>query len=101
MLNVTFPRSAPELAPKKNEQDKMERDFEMFLRDVEEDESMRMVMNLYRANEAQKKRDRERAEQEMETESTVDGSEDGRLRIPMEQLLEDMEEMGLEDEEME
>jgi len=87
-------REESELAPKKADQDKIDRDFEMFLRDVEEDEGLRQAMNLYR-NEKRKK-----AEMDMDTESTVDGSEDGRLKIPMEQLLEDMEEMGLEDEEM-
>jgi hypothetical protein len=34
----------------------------------------------------------------MDVESSI-GSEDGRLKIPMEQLLEDMEEMGLDDDE--
>jgi nonsense-mediated mRNA decay protein 3 len=71
--------------------EKLERDYEMFLRDVEEDEGLRQAMNLYR-NEKKKKAE------DMDIESTVDGSEDGRLKIPMEQLLEDMEEMGLNDD---
>ncbi|KIW03195.1 uncharacterized protein PV09_05421 [Verruconis gallopava] len=83
-----------ELAPKKQDQERIERDFEMFLRDVEEDENLRQAMNLY-------KNERKKGADEMDVESSVDGSEDGGLRIPMEQLLEDMEEMGLDDMEEE
>jgi hypothetical protein len=45
--------------------------------------------------------ERKKGAHEMDVESTVDGSEDGRLRIPMEQLLEDMEgdvELGEDDD---
>ena len=39
----------------KAEQERIERDFEMFLRDVEEDEGLRQAMNLYK-NEKKKKK---------------------------------------------
>ena len=79
-----------EMAPRKQDQEKIERDFEMFLRDVEEDEGLRAALNLY-------KNERRRGAGEMDVES-VAGSDDGQLRIPMAQLLEDMEEMGLEED---
>jgi nonsense-mediated mRNA decay protein 3 len=80
-----------EAANRKQDQERLERDYEMFLRDVEEDESLRQTLNLYK-NENKKK------PEEMDLESSI-GSDDGRLNIPMEQLLEDMEEMGLNDKE--
>lgn len=39
----------PELAPRKGEQARMDREYEMFLRDVEEDPEMRAAMALYKA----------------------------------------------------
>lgn len=78
-----------ELLPKKQDQEKLERDFEMFLRDVEEDEELRAGMALYKA---------QREQEEMSVDETDDEHEGGeRLRIPMEQLLDEFEEMGLEE----
>lgn len=68
---------------RKGEQDKIERDYEMFLRDVEEDTEFRAGLHLYK---------NEKAVDEMDTE-TEDGEAD--LKIPMEELLEDFEEMKI------
>jgi nonsense-mediated mRNA decay protein 3 len=79
-------REEADMAPRKQDQDRLERDYEMFLRDVEEDAEMRVGLNLYKQR---------KVEDEMETESSV-GENDG-LRVPMEELLDDFEEMHIED----
>lgn len=80
-----------EMLPRKQDQEKLERDFELFLRDVEEDEDLRQTMALYKA---------QREQEEMSVAESEEGDEDeGRLRIPMEQLLDEFEEMNMMDEE--
>jgi nonsense-mediated mRNA decay protein 3 len=75
---------AQEASDRKGEQDRIERDYEMFLRDVEEDTEMRAGVNMYKA---------EKGADEMDLE-TEDG--DGEIKIPMEELLEDFGEMHIE-----
>jgi len=41
-----------EMAPRKHDTDKMEEDYELFLRDIEEDSEFRQNVNLYKANDA-------------------------------------------------
>lgn len=80
-----------EMLPRKQDQERIERDFEMFLRDVEEDEELRAGMALY-------KNQRQPEEMSMDGDGD-DESDDGRLRIPMEQLLDEFEEMGIDGDE--
>jgi len=83
-----------EMLPRKQDQEKMERDFEMFLQDVEEDSELRQGMALYKAQQEEKRR---READAMDTESEMDPEEDdGGLEIPMEQLLDDFEDMNME-----
>jgi nonsense-mediated mRNA decay protein 3 len=77
------------MAPRKQDQDKLDRDLEMFLRDVEEDAELRAGLRLYK----QKKLD-----DAMEVESTVDDDEG--LRIPLEELLDEFDELTVEDREV-
>lgn len=80
-----------EMLPRKQDQERLERDFELFLRDVEEDTELRQTLALYKAQQQ-----READEMSMaETEATDEGG----LRIPMEQLLDEMEGMDLGDAE--
>ncbi|KAJ9669493.1 ribosome-binding protein [Coniosporium apollinis] len=81
-----------EMLPRKQDQDRLERDMEMFLRDVEEDEELRANLALY------KNQQKARGER-MDIEETTEGgeSDDERLRIPMEQLIDEFEEMGMEE----
>lgn len=79
-----------EMLPRKQDQDRMERDFEMFLRDVEEDSEMRAGLALYRAQKQQQQADA------MDTEESEIGEDEG-LEIPMEQLLDDFEDMTMEE----
>ena len=92
-----------EMAPRKQDQDKLERDFELFLRDVEEDNELRNTLSIYKANP----RDNLGA---MEGVEEVDGDDDDedddeereeekKLQVPMEQLLDELEEMDMEDNE--
>ena len=78
-----------EMLPRKQDQERMERDFEMFLRDVEEDTELRAGMALYKAQQQQDPN-------AMEVEdSDADDADDEGLAIPMEQLLDDFEDMTM------
>ncbi|KAF2458930.1 nonsense-mediated mRNA decay protein 3 [Lineolata rhizophorae] len=83
---------------------RMEQDFEMFLRDVEEDQELRNMLALYKAENKARKGGGERMEvekaepEEEEEESGSEGEEDGGLEIPMEQLLDEFEDMNMEDQ---
>lgn len=83
---------------KRQDQEKMERDFEMFLRDVEEDTELRETLNLYKARQKQGKNEMEGVETASMAETEESGEEDV-PKIDVSELLEDFEEMGLEDEE--
>jgi nonsense-mediated mRNA decay protein 3 len=85
-------RDEGEMLPRKQDQEKMERDFEMFLQDVEEDQDLRQGLALYKAQQEKKQREQDA----MDTE-TEDGEDEEGLTIPMEQLLDDFDEMTMED----
>ncbi|KAJ4322746.1 ribosome-binding protein [Neodidymelliopsis sp. IMI 364377] len=84
-------REESEMLPRKQDQERMERDFELFLQDVEEDPELRATMALYKAQQEQQQREADA----METED--EGEEDEGLAIPMEQLLDDFEDMTMKD----
>ena len=89
-----------EMLPRKQDQERMERDFEMFLRDVEEDTELRSTLALYKAQ--QEKREKDRMEgletaSTAETEETEDGEEVP--KIDMDELLDDFNELDVEDNE--
>jgi len=69
----------------------MEKDFEMFLQDVEEDQELRATMALYKAEQQRQQREMDAMETDDEEE------EDEGLAIPMEQLLDDFEDMKMND----
>ncbi|KAG9977844.1 hypothetical protein KCU78_g22231, partial [Aureobasidium melanogenum] len=79
-----------EMLPRKQDQERLERDFELFLRDVEEDEELRQTMQVYRAQQ-----EANANEMEMET----DDEDDEGPQIPMDQLLDEFEEMNMQDAE--
>jgi nonsense-mediated mRNA decay protein 3 len=82
-----------DMAARKQDADRLERDFEMFLRDVEEDTELRNALSLYK----KKGRQAEPADG-MDVDEDSEPEDEG-LRIPMEQLLDDFEEMGLHESE--
>ena len=79
-----------EMLPRKQDQERLERDFELFLRDVEEDEELLHTMQVYKAQQE--------AANEMEME-TDDEDDDEGPQIPMDQLLDEFEEMNMQDAE--
>lgn len=82
-------REETDMLPRKQDQEKLERDFELFLRDVEEDEEVRAGMQLYKQPGEQKEAE------SMETDD--EDGEEGLPEIPMEQLLDEFEEMTMKE----
>jgi nonsense-mediated mRNA decay protein 3 len=82
-----------DLLPKKADQERMDRDYEMFLRDVEEDTELRNTLALYKA-QAKTKKDAEA----MSVVETTDGEEDDVPKFNMEELLDDFDELDIRDE---
>lgn len=78
-----------ELLPKKADQDRMDADYEMFLRDVEEDPELRQTLALYKAQQQKKAAD------EMSMATTEDSGDDEVPAVDVNDLLEDMEEMDI------
>lgn len=70
------------------EQDRLEQDFEMFLRDVEEDHELRQTLDLYKARRAEQ-------DHEMDEDS---GSDDEVPKINMDELLDDFDELNMNDQ---
>lgn len=88
-----------EMLPKKQDQDRMERDFEMFLRDVEEDTDLRSTLAVYKAQQAKKEKDRMEG---METASVAETKEMEREEVPkidMDELLDEFEDLDVDDDE--
>lgn len=82
-------RDDGDMLPKKADQEKMDRDYEMFLRDVEEDAELRQTMALYKAQQQ-----RQKEEEEMSMAETDDG-EDETPRIDMNELIDDFDDLGV------
>lgn len=88
-----------DMAPRKQDQDRLERDFEMFLRDVEEDEELRTGLELYKAQRQKQREEKMEGIEEQTAEvEDVASEEDEGLKIPMEQLLDEFEDMTMDDE---
>ena len=83
-----------ELLPKKADQDRLEREFEQFLRDIEEDDEFRQGVQLYKNPKRKKQPD------EMSiatTTATEDEGDDDAPHVDMDELLDDFDELALED----
>lgn len=88
-----------ELLPKKADQERMDNEYEMFLRDVEEDDELRAALALYKNTNKNKKKAPEGA---MEVDSMsvaeTEGSDDEDVpKVNMDELLDDFEELTMED----
>ncbi|RYP37063.1 hypothetical protein DL767_003126 [Monosporascus sp. MG133] len=81
-----------ELLPKKADQDRMEREFEQFLRDIEEDDEFRQGVQLYKKAKKQPQAD------EMSIATTEADEDDDAPKVNMDELLEDFDELAIEDE---
>lgn len=85
---------------KKQSQNRVEEDFEMFLRDVEEDDELRGTLALYKAQQKQKQAHPEQMEgvEGMSVDGGDDHSDDGIPKINMDELLDDFEELHVEEQ---
>jgi nonsense-mediated mRNA decay protein 3 len=80
-----------EMKPRKQDADRDAIDYEQFLQDLEQDPELRQGANLYRDEQKRK------AEAESEMDTDADSDDDEGLQIPMDQLIDEMEEMGMHD----
>ena len=83
-----------EMLPKKQDQEKMERDFEMFLRDVEEDEELRSTVALYKQR---MEKDRMEGVETASVAETEETDAEGVPKIDISELLDEFEELNVED----
>ena len=85
-------RDEGDLLPKKADQERMDRDYEMFLRDVEEDTELRNTLALFKAQQ--------KAKADAEAMSVVETSdgEDETPKINMEDLLDDFDDLQVNDD---
>ena len=90
-----------EMLPRKQDQERMERDFEMFLRDVEEDTELRSTVALYKAQQEKREKDRMEGLETGSVAETEETTGDGEEvpGIDMDELLDDFNELDVEDNE--
>ncbi|KAF4455569.1 nuclear export sequence-containing nonribosomal [Fusarium albosuccineum] len=79
-----------ELLPKQADQDRLEQEYEQFLRDVEEDDELRATLALYKA--------KKKAADEMSVAETEE--DDEAPRVDMDELLDDFDELTMDDRQM-
>ncbi|KAJ6028460.1 NMD protein affecting ribosome stability and mRNA decay [Penicillium herquei] len=86
--------AAPQQKTRREEQEanRLEEDFEAFLRDIEEDQELRQTLDLYKAR-------KERVSDDAMDEDEDNESEDGVPQINMDELLDDFDELNMGDEE--
>lgn len=87
-----------EVLPRKQDQERNDRDYEEFLRDVEEDTEMRSTIAVYKAE--QEKRRKEKMEIDaasMAETADTDDDDDDAPRIDMDELLDEFDELNVED----
>lgn len=82
--------AAQQTRKQEQEQDRLEQDFEMFLRDVEEDQELRQTLDLYKA--------RRNPEQDHEMDEDSDSGDDEVPKINMDELLDDFDELTMNEE---
>jgi nonsense-mediated mRNA decay protein 3 len=101
-------REEGDVLPRKQDADRDEMEYEAFLRDVEEDPELRLTVNLYKQQQAEEKRKKAEAKEAGGDEMDIDGEgeaekggeddwedeEDG-LEIPMDQLIDELDEMNI------
>ncbi|OJJ50356.1 hypothetical protein ASPZODRAFT_128971 [Penicilliopsis zonata CBS 506.65] len=76
------------------DQRRVENEFEMFLRDVEEDEELRATLALYKDNKIKQSRDRDA----MSVADTDMSEGDGVPKINMDELLDDFDDLDIDDD---
>jgi nonsense-mediated mRNA decay protein 3 len=108
-------RDEGEMLPKKQDQERLERDYEMFLREVEEDAELRNTLAVYKAQEAGRRKAEkmegvvvEETEKEKEAAAMDEGADveetddddaddDDVPQIAMEELLDEFDELDIKE----
>lgn len=98
-------REESEMLPRKQDQERAERDYELFLREIEEDTELRGTLNLYKGSLKTPAKTQKMEGVEMEAEEgaqteTEDG-EDDLPEINVDELLDEFDEMTMQDTPME
>ncbi|KAJ2604426.1 ribosome-binding protein [Coemansia sp. RSA 1722] len=89
----TLSKDEGDLAPKKQDQEKLEADFETFLRDLEEDPELRQNINLYKDANA------DGGVESNDMDDMEDDDDDELPEVPLEELLDDLKIGGDDDDE--
>lgn len=76
----------------RQEQERAERDYELFLQELEEDEELRQTINLYKAGEEPQVKVADEGEEDMD--------DDDAPEIAIDELLDELDGLALEDQEM-
>jgi nonsense-mediated mRNA decay protein 3 len=88
-------RDDGDLLPKKSDQEKLDADYEMFLRDVEEDAELRQTLALYKAKQ-QQERELMAGVDAMSLGGTEEtGEDDEAPKINMDELLDDFDDLNV------
>ncbi|KAF8534053.1 NMD3 family-domain-containing protein [Trichophaea hybrida] len=98
-------REESETLPRKQDQERAERDYELFLREIEEDTELRQTLQLYKNTRKNplKTQKMEGVEMEMDTEEQQsemeeDEDQDGLPAISMDELLDEFDDMTMKDD---
>ncbi|KAI9888616.1 MAG: hypothetical protein M1814_006597 [Vezdaea aestivalis] len=93
-----FGKEESDMAPRKQDADREERDYEMFLRDVEEDEELRATLALYKSSNKGTKMQVDNVKKGQNVDEMDTESEQGEVPvIGMDELLEDLEDLDVND----
>lgn len=91
-----------ELLPKKADQERMDNEYELFLRDVEEDDELRAALALYKNTNKNKKPQEGAMDMDTMSVAETDGAEmddEDAPQVNMDELLDDFDELTVEDRE--
>ena len=92
-------REESEMLPRKQDQERVERDFEMFLRDVEEDAELRSTLAVYKAQQEKRQKDKMEGLETTSTAETEDMDDDEVPKIDVDELLDEFNELDVADDE--
>jgi len=90
-------RDDGDLLPKKADQDRIDADYEMFLRDVEEDPELRSTLALYKAKQQQITADAIYGIEAMSIGETDDSGDDEVPKINVDGLLDDFDDLHVDE----
>ncbi|KAG9247359.1 NMD3 family-domain-containing protein [Calycina marina] len=85
-------REEADILPKKSDQEKMDTDYELFLRDLEEDTELRSTLALYKAQQKAK------ADADAMSVMETDDGNDETPGIDISELLDDMDDLDIQDD---